>query len=53
MLDQNPLDSIQHSESVNMVMANGRLYVRDFDEIVSFDVSTPAVEDAREAGGSR
>ena len=33
VLDENPLDSIQHSESVNMVMVNGRLYDEDLNEI--------------------
>ncbi len=33
VLDQNPLDSIQHTESVNMVMVNGRLYDEDMNEI--------------------
>ena len=33
VLDENPLDSIQHTESVSMVMVNGRLYDRDMNEI--------------------
>ena len=35
VLDENPLDSIQHSESVNMVMVNGRLYDEDLNEIAN------------------
>ena len=33
VLDDNPLDSIQNSESVSMVMVNGRLYDEHLNEI--------------------
>ena len=33
VLDENPLDSIQNSATVNMVMVNGRLYDADMNEV--------------------
>ena len=33
LLDRNPLDNIRHTETVRMVMVNGRLYDHDLNEI--------------------
>ncbi len=33
VLDRNPLDNIRHTETVRMVMVNGRLYDHDLNEI--------------------
>jgi len=33
VLDRNPLENIRHTETVRMVMANGRLYDHDLNEI--------------------
>jgi imidazolonepropionase-like amidohydrolase len=33
VLDRNPLESIRHTETVRMIMLNGRLYDHDLNEI--------------------
>ena len=33
VLDRNPLENIRHSETIRMVMMNGRLYDHDLNEI--------------------
>ncbi len=41
VLDNNPLENIRHSESINMVMVNGRLYDKDLNEVGSARKRTP------------
>ncbi|MEM9390617.1 MAG: amidohydrolase family protein, partial [Bacteroidota bacterium] len=45
ILDKNPLDNIRHSNSINMVMKNGRLYNGDnLDEIYPEQKKAPSFE---------